>query len=1084
MAWLLIFALISGGLVKLPVVRAAQPAPTVTIDFYILGSAETAAFTMPANPVTVTAVFAKSTATVEATATGWVYDGTNTRTVVSNVTANGTVTTDYTVTYRARNAQDSTAVSTVPTNAGHYTAIVTLNASHDYSGTGYADFTVEKAEGVAVSGAPALSLNTSLSITVTAVTSMDVTKNPNVQYAISTVNNALASELSWGSVRAWTGLVPNTTYYAYARTQESANFYAGPMRVSEGITTDKATLSGSVTITGDTVSGDALTAIHALSSTPNVALGEIYYQWNRGGTPINGATSSTYTLVAADVGHTITVTVTAANTTGMVTSTPTATVTGDVNQTLTAADINRTVGDGGFDLSDHATSTAGAYGGTISYEVTSVGTTSAVITGTMLSYTAAGTATITATAAENNDFLSATTTFTLTVANAPTYTISLSPATDRNFGMAVIGYGTQTPHIVTINNEGNQATGDLTVALSGTNASSFTLSTSSISSIAVGGDSTFTVVPNIGLAVGTYLSTVTVSGGNGISESFNVSFEVEKANPTVNWPTDLTAIAGQTLGNIALPDNGKGTPGAFSWTAPLTSVGAAGTQSHNLTFTPVDADNFNMASQNVDITVSAATVMGITVHSTAHKTAYIVGDTLDITNLTIQATLDYGASYIVPVTAGMVSGFDSSAPVASQILTITYSGQTEVFNISISSVLQDAILIGVTSSATLVVANGTAKTAAAFGLPAMVTMVTDSGDVSTNVTWDVDASTYNPALTTEQIFTVNGTVALPNGVINPNGVSLAVSVSVTVSGLATVYHTVTFNPNNGTVTETSRQVAANTAVGTLPAPTRHNHNFNGWFDGSTQWTASTIVTGNVTLTASWTERSSGGNSGDGSNNWTPALQPTPQPTPAPTESTTPDTTPPQIQSLPLPFGDISPSAWYYRSVRVVWENQLFNGTSPNSFDPQSSMTRAMFIQVLANLERADLSVYRTQEPRFADTGTEAWYFSAIQWAVEQGLASGVGGGNFAPEKPITREEMAVLLNNYIVSREIVIPQDTARSFADQNNISEWALNGVMAIRAAGIISGYPDGNFAPQNIATKAEVAAIFARFLEVAAFL
>jgi hypothetical protein len=76
--------------------------------------------------------------------------------------------------------------------------------------------------------------------------------------------------------------------------------------------------------------------------------------------------------------------------------------------------------------------------------------------------------------------------------------------------------------------------------------------------------------------------------------------------------------------------------------------------------------------------------------------------------------------------------------------------------------------------------NGTAKTEKALGLPATVTMVTNDGNVSANVTWNVEACSYNPALKTAQTFTVNGTAALPSGVVNTGGVSLTVSVSVAV----------------------------------------------------------------------------------------------------------------------------------------------------------------------------------------------------------------------------------------------------------------------------------------------------------------
>jgi uncharacterized repeat protein (TIGR02543 family) len=85
----------------------------------------------------------------------------------------------------------------------------------------------------------------------------------------------------------------------------------------------------------------------------------------------------------------------------------------------------------------------------------------------------------------------------------------------------------------------------------------------------------------------------------------NVSITVSKANPTVTWPTGLTATYGQTLSAISLPGNGASTPaGTFTWTTPSTSVGAVGAQSHNMTFTPTDTANYNTLTQNVSITVS------------------------------------------------------------------------------------------------------------------------------------------------------------------------------------------------------------------------------------------------------------------------------------------------------------------------------------------------------------------------------------------------------------------------------------------------------------------------------------------------
>gem|GEM_PF-1174108 len=111
------------------------------------------------------------------------------------------------------------------------------------------------------------------------------------------------------------------------------------------------------------------------------------------------------------------------------------------------------------------------------------------------------------------------------VVNAAVYSVALS-TTAIDFPAANAGYRAQSAQTVRVTNDGNQATGTLTLSLSGTNAASFTLSRTSLTSIAVGGSSTFTVVPRTGLAAGSYEALVTVRGANGISESFTVSFTV------------------------------------------------------------------------------------------------------------------------------------------------------------------------------------------------------------------------------------------------------------------------------------------------------------------------------------------------------------------------------------------------------------------------------------------------------------------------------------------------------------------------------------------------------------------------------
>ena len=213
-------------------------------------------------------------------------------------------------------------------------------------------------------------------------------------------------------------------------------------------------------------------------------------------------------------------------------------------------------------------------------------------------------------------------TVTANFADIPAYGISLVPFDNKVFDSATWGYGAQTPHSVTVENAGNQATGELTVALSGANAGSFTLSKTEITNIAADGSDSFTVTPNTGLSPGTYTATVTVSGGNVTSKSFGVSFTVDKANPTVTWPTGATLTYGETLADAEF--TGGSGDGAFAFTDSATAptVAQSGTASQ-VTFTPTDSVNYNNATHDVNITVNPALITDAAITVTAPATGAI-----------------------------------------------------------------------------------------------------------------------------------------------------------------------------------------------------------------------------------------------------------------------------------------------------------------------------------------------------------------------------------------------------------------------------------------------------------------------------
>ena len=151
---------------------------------------------------------------------------------------------------------------------------------------------------------------------------------------------------------------------------------------------------------------------------------------------------------------------------------------------------------------------------------------------------------------------------------ALTYSISLDVSDTHTFDPADVGYGAQTSRNVTVSNTGTGDTGDLSVALSGTNADAFTVSTAYISSIAPSSTRSFTVVPKTGLSAGTYTATVTVDGTSVDAKSFVVSFTVNASAAVVPdhyvfniAEGTIRILDGDTAGTIKVAyGSGKTTP--------------------------------------------------------------------------------------------------------------------------------------------------------------------------------------------------------------------------------------------------------------------------------------------------------------------------------------------------------------------------------------------------------------------------------------------------------------------------------------------------------------------------------------------
>lgn len=176
------------------------------------------------------------------------------------------------------------------------------------------------------------------------------------------------------------------------------------------------------------------------------------------------------------------------------------------------------------------------------------------------------------------------------------------------------------------------------------------------------------------------------------------------------------------------------------------------------------------------------------------------------------------------------------------------------------------------------------------------------------------------------------------------------------------------------------------------------------------------------------------------------------------------------------FQDISPAHWASRDITFMSARGLLEGTGDHRFSPATTMTRAMFAQLLANLEGLDRSA--STRSAFSDVAEGRWYTAAVSWAATNGIFNGTGQGQFRPNDGITREQLAAILYNYAKYKGYGLPAQGTAVFADGSSIALWAREATAAMAASGILAGKPGGHFEPKGNVSRAEAATALARFI------
>lgn len=276
------------------------------------------------------------------------------------------------------------------------------------------------------------------------------------------------------------------------------------------------------------------------------------------------------------------------------------------------------------------------------------------------------------------------------------------------------------------------------------------------------------------------------------------------------------------------------------------------------------------------------------------------------------------------------------------------------------------------------------------------------------------------------------------------GSSSGGSSSSSGGGGGTTYYTLTFETNGGGSMQAIRAARGKTLDLSAYTPMRDGYDFGGWYADSalTQRITEIKLSGSKTVYADWKKR--------------------------------------EPDAVKNPFADVNAGDWFYRDVLFSYEKGLMSGMDAAAFAPYANTTRA---QIAVIFYRMEGSPAVEGENSFTDvvrgSGT-AWFYDAVTWAQQNGIMSGYGNSSFAPNDPITREQLAAIFYRYAQYKGYDTTQGgmAIREFDDYESISDYAMGAMAWAVNTGLVKG--DSNLLyPKGTATRAELAALLHRFAE-----
>ena len=175
------------------------------------------------------------------------------------------------------------------------------------------------------------------------------------------------------------------------------------------------------------------------------------------------------------------------------------------------------------------------------------------------------------------------------------------------------------------------------------------------------------------------------------------------------------------------------------------------------------------------------------------------------------------------------------------------------------------------------------------------------------------------------------------------------------------------------------------------------------------------------------------------------------------------------------FDDIGDKNWAITAINKLYEDQVISGVAANKFAPDNKITRADFMVMLVNA----LDLQANVSDNFSDVKEGTYYYNAVGIAKALGIATGKTADQFGPKDNITRQDMVVLMNKALASKQLTLsePASDLSQFTDNASVSAYAKDSLAVMAANGIINGSND-KIDPKSLSTRAQAAVVLNRLL------